>query len=137
MFQKNRVDLVGNLGATPGLRGTGSGTPVTNLDVATTRKFRNAEGELKSETTWHRVAVFGKNATNCCKYLEIGDLVMIEGRLSNRSWTDRDGNERHTTEIVANRVDWGPPKRERHQVTKEQEQDCPSEEVGSAEGLQQ
>lgn len=107
-FQKNRVDLVGNLGVAPELRHTQSGTPVTNLSMATTRKFKNAQGELKSETTWHRVTVFGRQAVNCCDYLGQGDSVMVEGRLSNREWVDREGVKRYTTEVIASRVDFGP-----------------------------
>jgi single-strand DNA-binding protein len=111
----------------PELRHTQSGVPVTNLSMATTRKFKNAQGELKSETTWHRVTVFGKQAANCCEYLSKGDSVMVEGRLSNREWVDREGVKRYTTEVIASRVDFGP---KRSTAPAQPESDAPAEAEG-------
>jgi len=108
MFQKNKAEVIGNLGATPTLRATGSGVSVTNLSVATSRNYRTANGESRSETTWHKIAVFGKTAEACCSHLQKGDLVSVEGRLSNREYEDKDGIKRFVTEIVAEKVDWGP-----------------------------
>jgi single-strand DNA-binding protein len=110
-FQKNRWDGCGNLGADPSLRRTQSSTPVTNLSMATTRKYKDARGELKSETTWHRVTVFGQQAVKCCEMLKKGDPVMVEGRLSNHEWVDKEGIKRYATEIIASRVDFGPKRR--------------------------
>ena len=108
-FQENEARIMGNLGATPTLRHTNSGGAVTNLSVATTRKYKTQDGEVKSETTWHRIVVFGKTAENCCKYLKKSNPVKIVGRISNREWENKEGVKQYSTEIVANRVDF-PPK---------------------------
>lgn len=108
-FQENEARIMGNLGSTPDLRRTKSGSAVTNLSVATTQTYKTQSGDLKSETTWHRVTVFGKPAENCCLYLKKGNLVKVKGRLTNRQWKDKEGNQRYSTEITAERVDF-PPK---------------------------
>ncbi|RLF67197.1 MAG: single-stranded DNA-binding protein [Thermoplasmata archaeon] len=107
MLSLNRWQGIGNLGQTPELRYTGSGSPVTNLVVATNRKYRSQEGETQQETTWHRITVFGKLAEACCEHLQKGDQVYVEGRLQTRQWEGKDGTKRHTTEIVASRIDFG------------------------------
>ena len=107
-MQMNQVNLIGNLGSTPELRRTQSGTAVTNMSVATTRYFRTANGDKHEETTWIRITVFGRQAESCCEYLEKGNLVRVAGRISNREWTDKNGIKRYANEVVANRVDFGP-----------------------------
>jgi len=99
MASLNKVTLIGNLGADPEVRFTGSGKQVANLRIATTEKWSTGE-----QTEWHRVVVFGKQAETCKEYLSKGRQVYIEGRLQTRQWDDRDGNKRYTTEIVAQRV---------------------------------
>ena len=95
----NKAIIVGYLGSDPELRHTKSDTPVTNLRVATT--YRRGEDE---QTEWHNVVVFGRQAETCAKYLRKGSQVYVEGRLQTRTWTDRDGQDRYTTEIVADTV---------------------------------
>jgi len=100
----NRVIILGNLGADPEMRYTGSGTAVANLRVATSRRYTTKDESAKEDTEWHRVVVWGKQAESCKKYLAKGRKVYVEGRLQTRQWEDRDGNERYTTEIVAEQV---------------------------------
>jgi len=98
----NKVILIGNLGADPEVRYLNTGTAVANFRMATTENIRNKEGEREARTEWHRVVAFGRLAEICGEYLNKGKQVYIEGRLRTRSWDDRDGNKRWTTEIVAN-----------------------------------
>ena len=101
----NKVILVGNLGADPEIRYMPSGGAVTNLSIATTDSWRDKEsGEQQERTEWHRVAMFGRLAEIAGEYLRKGRQVYIEGRLRTRKWQDRDGNDRYTTEIVANEM---------------------------------
>ncbi len=100
----NKAMIIGNLGADPELRYTQSGTPVANMRIATNRRWTNKEGEKQEQTEWHRIVVFGRQAETCEKYLEKGRQVYVEGRLQTREWSDRDGNQRYTTEIVAQTV---------------------------------
>jgi len=100
----NRAIIVGNLGKTPELRRTPSGTPVCDLSVATTESFADTSGERRAQTEWHKVVVWGKAAENCAAYLTKGRPVCVEGRLRTRAWEDPSGRKRYTTEIVASRV---------------------------------
>ncbi len=101
----NKVILIGNLGRDPELRYTQGGGPVASLSVATTRKWRNKQSnELVEETEWHRVSVFGQQAEHCNNYLSKGRMVYVEGRLRTRSYDDKDGIKRYSTEVVAETV---------------------------------
>ena len=101
----NKVILIGNLGRDPELRYTQSGSPVASLSVATTRKWRNKQtNELVEETEWHRVSVFGQSAEHCNNYLSKGRQVYVEGRLRTRSYDDKDGIKRYSTEVIADTV---------------------------------
>lgn len=101
----NKVILIGNLGRDPELRYTQGGGPVASLSVATTRKWKNKQSnELVEETEWHRVSVFGQQAEHCNNYLSKGRMVYVEGRLRTRSYDDKDGIKRYSTEIVADNV---------------------------------
>jgi single-strand DNA-binding protein len=100
----NKVILVGNLGADPELRYTGSGTAVADLRLATSRRWTDRQGNQQEDTQWHRVVVWGKQGENCKEYLAKGRQVYVEGRLQTRQWEDRDGNKRYTTEVVAQEV---------------------------------
>ncbi|MCD6319071.1 MAG: single-stranded DNA-binding protein [Candidatus Desulfofervidaceae bacterium] len=100
----NKVILIGHLGADPELRYTPSGTPVANFRVATTERWVNKQGERAENTEWHRVVAWGKLGEFCGQYLSKGKQVYIEGKLRTRSWEDRDGNKRWTTEIVAQKL---------------------------------
>ena len=125
----NKVILIGNLGNDPDVRYTAGGSPIANVSLATTDSWRDKEsGDLQERTEWHRIVFFGRLAEIVSEYLRKGSKVFVEGRLQTRKWQDRDGNERYTTEIVANEMQMldskssagddfsGPPKRERQQA---------------------
>ncbi len=98
----NKVILIGNLGRDPEVRYAGSGTAVCNFTMATTRTYKDKQGERKDETEWHRVVAFGRTAEVCGEYLKKGSQVYIEGRLQTRKWQDKEtGADRYTTEILA------------------------------------
>ena len=98
----NKVILVGNLGKDPEVRRMTSGDPVVNLSVATSESWRDkASGEKKEKTEWHRVVIFNKNLAEVAeKYLRKGSKVYVEGQLQTRKWTDKDGAEKYSTEVV-------------------------------------
>jgi single-strand DNA-binding protein len=98
----NKVILVGNLGKDPEVRRMTSGDPVVNLSVATSESWRDkASGERKEKTEWHRVVIFNKNLAEVAeKYLRKGAKVYVEGQLQTRKWTDKDGAEKYSTEVV-------------------------------------
>jgi single-strand DNA-binding protein len=103
----NKVMLIGNLGADPEIRytagGGADGRAVANIRLATAESWRDREsGEQQERTEWHRVVFFGRLAEIVEQYLRKGSQVYVEGRLQTRKWQDRDGNDRYTTEIVAN-----------------------------------
>jgi single-strand DNA-binding protein len=100
----NKVILVGNLGADPEVRYASTGTAVANFRIATSENWTNKEGGKETRTEWHRIVAFGKLAEICAEYLNKGKQVYVEGRLQSRSWEDKEGNKRWTTEVVANNV---------------------------------
>jgi single-strand DNA-binding protein len=104
MASVNKVILIGNLGRDPEVRYLPSGDAVANLNLATTEKWKDKNGEMQEQTEWHRVAFFGRQAEICGEYLRKGSAVYVEGRLQTRKWTDKDGNERYTTEIRGDRM---------------------------------
>jgi single-strand DNA-binding protein len=101
----NKVTLIGNLGADPEVRYTNNGSAVANIRLATAEAWRDKEtGEQQERTEWHRVVFFSRLAEIVGEYLKKGSQVYIEGRIQTRKWQDRDGNDRYTTEIVANEM---------------------------------
>jgi single-strand DNA-binding protein len=104
MASVNKVILIGNLGRDPEVRYLPSGDAVANLNLATTEKWKDKNGEMQEQTEWHRVAFFGRQAEICGEYLRKGSSVYVEGRLQTRKWQDKDGNERYTTEIRGDRM---------------------------------
>ena len=104
MASLNKVILIGNLGRDPEVKYTQNGTAVANLSVATNEAWTDKAGEKQERTEWHRVVVWGKQAEICAQHLAKGKQVFVEGSLQTRSWDDRDGNKRYTTEIRAMRV---------------------------------
>ena len=104
MASVNKVILVGNIGRDPELKYTQSQTAVCNLSVATNEVWNDKNGERQEKTEWHRIVVWGKQAENVSKYLRKGSQVYIEGSLSTRSWDDKTGQKRYTTEIRATAV---------------------------------
>jgi single-strand DNA-binding protein len=101
----NKVILVGNLGKDPEVRRMTSGEPVVNLSVATSETWRDkASGERKERTEWHRVVIFNENLAKVAEqFLRKGSKVYLEGALQTRKWTDKDGNEKYSTEVVLQR----------------------------------
>ncbi len=101
----NKVILVGNLGADPETRYMPSGGAVTNLSIATSESWKDKQtGEQKERTEWHKVAMFGRLAEIAAEYLRKGSQCYIEGKLRTRKWQDRDGNDRYTTEVIADEM---------------------------------
>jgi single-strand DNA-binding protein len=98
----NKVQLIGNLGNDPDIRSTQDGREIANLSVATTESWRDKNtGERKDKTEWHRVVIFSDGLVKIVKsYLKKGSKVYIEGALQTRKWTDKDGNDKYSTEIV-------------------------------------
>src|SRR6266481_1805111 len=101
MASVNKVILIGNLGADPETRYLPSGDAVTNIRIATTDTWKDKSGEKQEHTEWHRIAFFGKVAEIAGEYLKKGSPVYVEGRIRTRKWQDKDGQDRYTTEIVA------------------------------------
>lgn len=101
----NKVTLVGNLGADPDVRRTNNGDPVVNLSVATTETWRDKQsGEKRDRTEWHRVVIFNEQLAKVAEnYLKKGAKVYLEGQLQTRKWTDQNGVDKYTTEIVLQR----------------------------------
>jgi single-strand DNA-binding protein len=104
MASVNKVILLGNLGRDPETRYTTGGDAVTNLRIATTEQWKDKSGEKQEKTEWHSVVLFGRQAEVAGEYLKKGRSVYIEGRLQTRKWTDKEGVEKYSTEIVADRM---------------------------------
>ncbi len=101
----NKVMLIGNLGADPEIRYTQNGGAVANIRLATAESWRDKDsGEQQERTEWHRVVMFGRLGEIAGEYLRKGSQVYVEGRIQTRKWQDRDGNDRYTTEVVANEM---------------------------------
>jgi single-strand DNA-binding protein len=101
----NKAIIVGTLGQDPEVRYTASGSAVANISVATNENWRDkATGEAQERTEWHRIVLFGKLAEIAQQYLKKGSQAYFEGRIQTRKWQDQSGNDRYTTEIVANEM---------------------------------
>ncbi|MEZ5445307.1 MAG: single-stranded DNA-binding protein [Gammaproteobacteria bacterium] len=101
----NKVILIGNLGGDPEVKYTAGGSAVTNVTIATSENWKDkTTGENQERTEWHRVVFFGKLAEIAGEYLKKGSQVYVEGRLQTRKWQDKEGQDRYTTEIVANEM---------------------------------
>jgi len=127
----NKAILLGNLGDDPDVRFTAGGNAVCNLSVATSHGVKDKDsGEWEDVTEWHRVVVFGKSAEAAGQFCSKGSKVFIEGRIQTRKWQDRDGNDRWTTEIVANDIQFvGKGGGDSNQAP-------PAQESGGNEGLE-
>ncbi len=99
----NKVVLVGHLGADPESRFTPSGVAVTTFNMATNESWKNKEGEYEDRTEWHRIVLYGKAAETASEYMKKGQLAYVEGRIRTRSWEDKDGMTRYTTEVLGDR----------------------------------
>ena len=101
----NKVILVGNLGADPETRSMPSGTTVTNIRIATSESWKDkASGAQQERTEWHSIALFGRLGEIAAEYLRKGSQVFVEGKLRTRKWQDKQGNDRFTTEIIADNM---------------------------------
>jgi len=100
----NKVMIIGRLGRDPELKYAQSGTPITTLRIATDESYTDREGNRVERAEWHSVVVFQRMAENCANYLTKGSLVYVEGNLQTRKWQDQQGQDRYTTEIRAQRV---------------------------------
>ena len=96
----NKIIVIGNLGRDPEMRYTPSGQAVTSFSVASSRRYRTADGEQREETEWFNVSAFGRLSEICNQYLSRGQQVYVEGRLRGRSYTDKDGQPRYSLEIM-------------------------------------
>jgi single-strand DNA-binding protein len=97
----NKVLLIGNLGRDPEMRSLPSGQPVANFTLATTRKWRDKNGQKQEQTEWHRIVCFGKQAEIAGQYLTKGKQIYVEGRIQTKSWEDRQsGEKKYSTEII-------------------------------------
>lgn len=101
---KNKVQLIGHLGMNPEVKTTESGKKLAKLNVATNETYRNAKGEKITDTQWHQIIAWGKTAEIAEKYLQKGTEVVIDGKLINKSYTDKDSVKRYVTEIQANEI---------------------------------
>jgi single-strand DNA-binding protein len=101
---RNKVQLIGHLGAKIEVKTLESGKVVGNVNLATNEVYKNQKGEKVTETTWHRLVIWGKNAEVLEKYTDKGSEIAVEGKISNRDYTDKDGVKRFITEIVVNEI---------------------------------
>ncbi len=99
MSIRNQVQLVGHLGANPEIKKFESGSTLAHFTVATNENFKNQQGEWQTETTWHRVICWGSLAERAEKTLTKGNYILLQGKLSNREYTDKEGNSRYITEV--------------------------------------
>jgi len=104
MASVNKVVLVGNLGRDPETRYTTGGDAVTNIRLATTDVWKDKNGEKQERTEWHNIVFYGRQAEIAGEYLKKGRQIYVEGRLQTRKWQDKEGQDRYTTEIIADRM---------------------------------
>jgi len=104
----NKAFIFGNMTRDPELRAMPSGMNVCSFGVATNRVYRDRDGKKQEQTDFHNIVVFGRQADTVAQYLKKGSSVFIEGRIQNRSWEGKDGEKKYRTEIVAERVQFGP-----------------------------
>ncbi|MDP3989501.1 MAG: single-stranded DNA-binding protein [bacterium] len=104
----NKVFILGNLTRDPELKALPSGTKVTQFSLATNRVWRDQQGAKQEDTQYHNVVVFGRQAETTAQFVKKGDSVLVEGRIQTRSWDGTDGQKRYRTEVVADRVQFGP-----------------------------
>ena len=101
---KNKVQLIGNLGNVPEIKNTENGKKLAKFSIATDEQYLNASGEKITETTWHNIIAWGKLADIAEQYLKKGSEVVVEGKLINRSYTDKEGNKKYITEVQVNEL---------------------------------
>jgi single-strand DNA-binding protein len=104
----NKAIIIGNLTRDPELKALPSGIKVASFGMATNRTWKGQDGERKEEVQYHNIVVFGRQAETVSQYMKKGNSLLVEGRLQTRSWDGQDGQKRYRTEIVADRVQFGP-----------------------------
>lgn len=104
MSSLNKAMIIGNLGQDPEVRYTQNNTAVATLNIATSERYKDSNGEYQENTEWHRVVAWGRTAEICQQYLTKGSKVYIEGPIQTRQWEDKEGQKRYTTEIKALRM---------------------------------
>ena len=104
MNARNKVQLIGNVGNDPEIKNFEGGKKLANLTLATHDAYKNDKGEKVEDTQWHRISAWGKTAEIIEKYVTKGKEIIIEGKLSHRSYEDKSGEKRYTTEVVANEI---------------------------------
>jgi single-strand DNA-binding protein len=104
----NKAFIIGNLTRDPELRSLPSGIQVASFGVATNRVYKDKNGARQESTDFHNIVVFGRQAETTSQYLKKGSSVLVEGRIQTRSWDDKDGQKKYRTEIVADRIQFGP-----------------------------
>lgn len=97
---RNKVNLIGRLGKDPEIKRLESGQIVANFSIATSETFKDKEGQKQEKTEWHNIVAWGKLAEIIEKYVKKGDEIVVEGKLTNRSWEDKEGHKRYTTEVL-------------------------------------
>ena len=123
----NKVIIIGRLGADVELKYTQAGVPVANFSVATDESYTDQQGNKVEKTEWHRVTVFQRQAENCAQYIGKGSLVCVEGSIQTRQWQDQNGQQRYTTEIKAQRVQFLSTRSENQQQQQQQRQAAPQQ----------
>lgn len=108
----NKAMLIGNLGADPEQRSTQAGVAMSTFSVATSRRWKDKDGQQQEHTEWHRIVAWDRLGEICSQYLHKGSKVYVEGRIQTRKWQDQNGNDRYTTEIVAFDVQFLTPRGE-------------------------
>jgi single-strand DNA-binding protein len=101
---KNKVQLIGNVGQEPTITNLESGKKVARLSLATNENYKNGKGEKQTDTNWHTIIAWGKTADIIEKYVTTGKEIAVEGKLSSRSYEDKDGNKRYVTEVVISEI---------------------------------
>ncbi|MCL4526438.1 MAG: single-stranded DNA-binding protein [Gammaproteobacteria bacterium] len=112
MASVNKVIVLGHLGRDPEMRYTQDGKAIANFSLATSESFKDKDGNKQERTEWHRISMFGRIAEIAGEYLRKGSMAYVEGRLQTRKWTDKEGQERYTTEIIGDRLQLIGPKKE-------------------------
>ena len=118
----NRAQIIGRLGKPVEMKYGQSGNAIALLTVATDESYTDKQGQRQSVTEWHRVVAYGKTAENCGQYIDKGSLVYVEGKLRTRKWQDSAGQQRFTTEIIADRVQFLDRRQDAQQAAPTQRQ---------------
>lgn len=123
MGSLNKVQLIGNLGKEVSYRQLEGGAECSTFPVATSEKYRDKDGQMQEITDWHQVVVWGKKAVYCKDYLFKGSRVYIEGKLKNRSYQDKEGVKKYTTEVIVDKIIFLTSKASDQQVSHDQQED--------------